>query len=55
MLKTGMLIRSAGFETPGVPEHINVISATVAANLTNCVKTASGFGGCNAAINLNRE
>ena len=55
MLGNGMLIRSAGFETLGVPEPINVIAATKKADLKTCLKTASGFGGCNAAIILNRE
>lgn len=55
MLKKGMLIRSAGFETLGVPENINVISSNSMADLTSCLKTASGFGGCNAAIIFNRE
>lgn len=55
MLGNGMLIRSAGFETLGVPEPINVIADTKKADLKTCLKTASGFGGCNAALILNRE
>lgn len=49
-LEHGMLIRSAGFETPGTPVPINVITATRSSALKTCLKTASGFGGCNAAI-----
>jgi 3-oxoacyl-[acyl-carrier-protein] synthase-1 len=49
-LRNNFLFRSAGFDTPGVSEDINVIAAGKPAELTSCIKTASGFGGCNAAI-----
>jgi 3-oxoacyl-[acyl-carrier-protein] synthase-1 len=49
-MKNNMLFRSAGFEKPGVPNALNVISAHRPANVNSCLKTASGFGGCNAAI-----
>jgi 3-oxoacyl-[acyl-carrier-protein] synthase-1 len=49
-LHEDLLIRSAGFETLGVPEPLNVISVHKQAMLKTCLKTASGFGGCNAAI-----
>ncbi|MEI7727140.1 MAG: beta-ketoacyl synthase N-terminal-like domain-containing protein [Bacteroidota bacterium] len=49
-LRDNVLYRSAGFKTPGVPVPINVITANQPATLTSCLKTASGFGGCNAAI-----
>jgi len=49
-LRQNELFRSAGFETPGTPVPINVISKNQHSSLTTCLKTASGFGGCNAAI-----
>lgn len=49
-LRNNVLYRSAGFETLGVPANLNVIAETHAAELNSCIKTASGFGGCNAAI-----
>jgi len=49
-MKKNMLFRSAGFETPGVPGSINVISNQQQAEVNTVLKTASGFGGCNAAI-----
>ncbi len=49
-LRNNILYRSAGFETPGVPAEMNVIATSRPAELTSCLKTASGFGGCNAAI-----
>ena len=45
-----ILFRSAGFTNPGVPESINVIQQHTIAAVNNCLKIASGFGGCNAAI-----
>ena len=44
------LIRSGGFAALGVPEPISVIDRAESRALRNCLKTASGFGGCNAAI-----
>lgn len=49
-MRNNMLIRSAGFETLGVTALLNVISAHQPALISSCLKTASGFGGCNAAI-----
>ncbi|HTG55535.1 MAG TPA: beta-ketoacyl synthase N-terminal-like domain-containing protein [Niabella sp.] len=49
-LKENLLIPTKGFETPGTAENINVCSALQQAALKTCLKTASGFGGCNAAI-----
>ncbi|MEI7981088.1 MAG: hypothetical protein WCI71_05515, partial [Bacteroidota bacterium] len=49
-LRTGFLFRSAGYEQPGVPEPLNIIEQHDKKPLGSCLKTASGFGGCNAAI-----
>lgn len=49
-LREDILIPSKGFEHLGVSEPINVIQSLVRAPLHSCLKTASGFGGCNAAI-----
>lgn len=49
-LKNNMLYASLGFEELGVPKQINVIKSTTSKPLTTCLKTASGFGGCNAAM-----
>ncbi len=44
------LIPSAGFEHLGVPRPINVTRTLKPADIQYALKTASGFGGCNAAI-----
>jgi 3-oxoacyl-[acyl-carrier-protein] synthase-1 len=49
------LISSIGFERLGVSKDINVIKSTQSKLLKVCLKTASGFGGCNAAIILQKE
>jgi 3-oxoacyl-[acyl-carrier-protein] synthase-1 len=54
-LLQGELIATLGFETLGVSQPINIIRETVPKVMNTCLKTASGFGGCNAAIILRRE
>lgn len=49
-LKNNTLYASLGFEELGVPEPINVITKTTKKTLKKCLKTASGFGGCNGAM-----
>jgi 3-oxoacyl-[acyl-carrier-protein] synthase-1 len=53
-MKEDTLVASAGFGSLGVPEPIRVITRTEHANLVTSLKTASGFGGCNAAIVFRR-
>jgi 3-oxoacyl-[acyl-carrier-protein] synthase-1 len=42
------LIPSAGFANIGVPKELNVTTAAIPATINYALKTASGFGGCNA-------
>lgn len=49
------LVSSKGFERIGVSEDLNIITSTTSKLLKTCLKTASGFGGCNAAIILQKE
>lgn len=46
----GKTIVSAGFETIGVSEPVNVTTQSQLMDIRHALKTASGFGGCNAAI-----
>ena len=48
------LIPTVGFTELGVSQYVNVIKKFEHANLTTCLKTASGFGGCNAVMVLNK-
>jgi 3-oxoacyl-[acyl-carrier-protein] synthase-1 len=54
-LRRDELISSAGFEKIGVSQPVNVIREQEHRPLRTCLKTASGFGGCNAAIILQEE
>lgn len=49
-LKQNMILPTLGFSTMGVPNPINICTELTSAQLKTCLKTASGFGGCNAAV-----
>jgi 3-oxoacyl-[acyl-carrier-protein] synthase I len=49
-MENNRLFRSAGFNEPGIPVPLNVIRKNTDVPVQNCLKIASGFGGCNAAI-----
>jgi 3-oxoacyl-[acyl-carrier-protein] synthase-1 len=48
-MRNNELYRSAGFENPGTSQPINILTDHAAREVDHCLKTASGFGGCNAA------
>jgi 3-oxoacyl-[acyl-carrier-protein] synthase-1 len=48
------LVPTFGFETLGVSQSLNVIRELESKKIEICLKTASGFGGCNAAIVLKK-
>ena len=49
------IITSKGYERSGVSLPVNVCTELISKELTTCIKTASGFGGCNAAIVFQKE
>lgn len=51
----GELVPSVGFDTPGTSLPLNVIKQRCAYPLKRMLKTASGFGGCNAAMIIEKE
>lgn len=51
-LKNGRLYGTLGFEQTGTPVALKVSAQHQTMPMNSCVKTASGFGGCNAAIVL---
>lgn len=51
-LRRGELFGTLGFDTCGVPYPLSVSGSHREIPMRRCVKTASGFGGCNAAIVL---
>jgi len=49
-LQQGVVLPSLNFETPGTSENIHVNRALTGSDKRFALKTASGFGGCNAAV-----
>lgn len=49
-LKSGEVWGTPGYSEHGVPLPLNVSSSSRRISSRHCVKTASGFGGCNAAV-----
>lgn len=48
-MKENLILPSKGFQQLGVSKPINVCDTLQHISLKNCLKSASGFGGCNAA------
>jgi 3-oxoacyl-[acyl-carrier-protein] synthase-1 len=49
-MKENIMFPTLGFSTPGTEKPVNVVKEITKSNLRRTLKTASGFGGCNAAI-----
>ena len=49
-LREGLVLPSPGFNKLGVTKPVNICSTLQTGSFRNCLKTASGFGGCNAAL-----
>jgi 3-oxoacyl-[acyl-carrier-protein] synthase-1 len=49
-MRENTLIGTYNFNELGVPKTINIIEKTKQTTVNNCLKTAAGFGGCNAAV-----
>jgi 3-oxoacyl-[acyl-carrier-protein] synthase-1 len=49
-MRRDLLIKTFGFENPGTVKEINVIDENKPAAVNKVLKTASGFGGSNAAV-----
>lgn len=51
-MKEKTLLRTLGYSEYGVPEIITILDRNTPAEVRHTLKTASGFGGCNAALVL---
>lgn len=49
-IKNNFIIPSIGMTELGVTQDLNVVTELLEQRLNNCLKIASGFGGCNAAV-----
>jgi len=54
-IRRQMQFKTKGFSEIGVPVSVNVTTEAKKATIRNVLKTASGFGGCNAAIVFSSE
>ncbi len=54
-MRSNVLLKTLGFKEYGVPEAINVLGEHLETQVNCSLKTASGFGGCNAALILKKE
>jgi 3-oxoacyl-[acyl-carrier-protein] synthase-1 len=53
-LQEGLVLPTAGFERAAPGTAVNVVAEQLSIRANNFVKTASGFGGCNAAVVIGR-
>ena len=49
-MKESLVLPTLGFKEMGVTNPLNICTSLLPGNFKNCLKTASGFGGCNAAV-----
>jgi 3-oxoacyl-[acyl-carrier-protein] synthase-1 len=54
-LKENLVIPTRGFENIGVTKPVNICTSLYESTLHHCLKTASGFGGCNAAMIFSKQ
>ncbi len=54
-MKTGKLHATVGYENSGVTVPVYVNSITIEKEISSCLKVASGFGGCNAAVIFSKK
>jgi 3-oxoacyl-[acyl-carrier-protein] synthase-1 len=54
-LRQGLILPSMGFSKPGVTRPINICTGLQTGSFNSFLKTASGFGGCNAALVFSRQ
>ncbi|HET7000748.1 MAG TPA: beta-ketoacyl-[acyl-carrier-protein] synthase family protein [Puia sp.] len=54
-MKENIIFPTLGYSTPGTEMPVNVVSEIRKSNLRRTLKTASGFGGCNAALIMIRD
>lgn len=54
-MRNNTMIPTKGFSEAGTVEPLNVVTTTEKRELTTCLKMASGFGGCNAALMIKKS
>ena len=54
-VKENLVLPTKGFVSPGVSQTVNVCSSLYPSTASHFLKTASGFGGCNAAMVFSKQ
>ena len=54
-LKENLVLPTRGFHTSGVSQPVNICSSVYKSTGAHFLKTASGFGGCNAAMVFSKQ
>lgn len=54
-MKEGLVLPTMGFQHMGVTQPVNICTTLYKTPVQNCLKTASGFGGCNAAVIFSKQ
>ncbi len=54
-LREGIILPTKGFENRDPLAQLNITNSLIRQPLQNCIKTASGFGGCNAAVLFSKQ
>lgn len=54
-MKENLVLPTLGFENMGVTNPLNICNNLLAGDFKNCLKTASGFGGCNGVVVFGKE
>lgn len=54
-MRNNILFKTLGYREHGVTNPLQVIASTLNREINSCMKIASGFGGCNAALLLSKK
>jgi 3-oxoacyl-[acyl-carrier-protein] synthase-1 len=54
-MRAGVLVPTRGYNHQGTPDALNIYKENLYGDYKNCLKIASGFGGCNAAVLFTKE
>lgn len=53
-MRNNLLVKNLGFENQGTPKQLNILKENKKCEVKTVLKTASGFGGCNASLILRK-
>jgi len=54
MMRNDLLVKSLGYSEPGTSNSLNITTENQSSEINTILKTASGFGGCNASLVLRK-